>query len=482
MVSQAEWSRVIGDYVHQKHSPGSDKYWDPKIETMPRRQLEEARDKKFRTMVSYLYDNSPYYHRKFDQLKLKPDDFRTTRDVVKGPLTVKQDFAINQQENPPFGDFECITMDAWRKDGFMIESTGGTTAKPRIFMVSGADRDVWSYLYARALWAFGIRPGDIMFNATVYGPFPGMWGSHYGANLLHIPVVPGGGMDSRRRLFFMKESKATVLVAVPSYAIHLAEEARSEGIDPAKDTNIDHVVMMAEPGACVPATKKRIEDDWSAVTHDYFGHTEAFTGGALGFSCAEEDAHHDRPVNDHLSEDMAIIEVVDPSTYEPVEKGEKGITVVTNLMSVSYPAFRYVMGDLMVYTDEPCECGRTFGRAVGGLLGRVDDMLKVRGTVVYPSAVEDVVRSFKELGNEYEIVLSKAGDLDEMLVRVEIVSPMQSLQRAELSKKLVEELTLSLGLRSSIELLEPGALKRFTRGDLDAKARRVRDLRGKAVS
>lgn len=477
MVSQAEWSRVIGEHVHQPDSPRSGKYWDPKIETMPRPELEEVRNKKFRTMVRYLYDNSPYYHRKFDQLSIKPEVFRTTADVTKGPLTVKQDFAINQQEKPPFGDFECITLDDWKRNGFMIESTGGTTAKPRLFMVSGEDKEVWSYLYARALWAFGIRPGDAVFNATVYGPFPGMWGSHYGANLLGVPVIPGGGMDSKRRLFFIKESKATVLVAVPSYVLHLAEEARNQGIDPAKDTEINHVVMMAEPGACVPATKSRVEEEWSAVTHDYFGHTEAFTGGCLGFSCSEEDKHHDRPVNDHISEDMAIVEVVDPDTFEAVGKDEKGITVVTNLMSVSYPAFRYVMGDLMVYTDERCECGRTFGRAVGGLLGRVDDMLKIRGTVVYPSAVEDVIRSFKELGNEFEIVLTKAGDLDEMLVRAEVAPSTSGPQWADISKKLAEELSLSIGLRSNVELLEAGKLSRFTRGDLDAKARRVKDLR-----
>jgi len=480
MVSRAEWARVIDEHIFNKFGPGAGKFWDPKVETMPRKELEEVRNKKFRAMVGYLYENSPYYHRKFDELKLKPSDFRTTADVVKGPLTVKQDFAINQAEKPPFGDFHCITMDEWSRDGFMIESTGGTTAKPRIFMVSAADRDTWSYLYARAFWAFGIRPGDILFNATVYGPFPGMWGAHYGAHLIRCPIIPGGGMDSKRRLFFMRETRATVLIGVPSYVMHLAEEARKTGIDPAKDTNVNHVVMMAEPGACVPSTKKRVEDDWSATTHDYFGHTEAFMGGVLGYSCAEEDAHHDRPVNDHISEDMAIVEVVDPETYEPVGKEEKGITIVTNLMSLSYPLFRYVMGDLIRYTDDPCECGRTFGRAMGGLLGRVDDMLKIRGTVVYPSAIEEVIHSFKELGNEYEIVLTKAGELDEVLVRVEVNPSVPLLNWSQLSKKLSEELALAIGLRVNVELLENGSLTRFTRGDLDAKAKRLKDLRPKA--
>jgi len=479
LVNLGEWSATIDSGIHNKYGPGDGKYWDPKIETMPRRELEELRNKKFRTMVHYLYDNSPYYHRKFDQMSLKPQDFRGTKDVSKGPITIKEDFAISQREKPPFGDFECITMDEWSKNGFMIESTGGTTAKPRIFMVSLADKDVWSYIYARAFWSFGIRPGNILFNATVYGPFPGMWGSHYGAHVLRAPIIPGGGMDSKRRLFFIQECKADVLIAVPSYVMHLAEEARKIGIDPAKDTGINHVVMMAEPGACVPATKRRIQEEWSATTHDYFGHTEAFMGGALGYSCAEEDAQDTRPVADHISEDMAIVEVVHPETLEPVEKGEKGITVVTNMFSVSYPAFRYLMGDLMVYSDEPCECGRTFGRAVGGLLGRVDDMLKIRGTVVYPSAIESVVRSFNQLGNEYEIILTKAGELDEILVRVEVNAGVSSESWRDLSKKLAEEIALSVGPRSSVSLLEPGKVSRFTRGDHDGKAKRVKDLRTK---
>lgn len=477
MVTRSEWSETINSFIHNKFAPSGAKYWDQKIETMPRKELGELRNKKFRTMVSYLYDNSPYYHRKFASLKLKPEDFRTTNDVAKGPITVKQDFAISEEEHPPFGDFECITMDEWSKDGFMIESTGGTTSKPRIFMVSGMDRDVWSYLYARALWAFGIRPGDILFNATVYGPFPGMWGSHYGAHLLKTPIIPGGGMDSRRRLFFMKECKATVLIGVPSYVMHLAEEAKEQGIDTSKDMEIKHVVMMAEPGACIPPIKKKIEASWGATTHDYFGHTEAFMGGAMGHSCAEEDSQTERPVADHIAEDMALVEVVDPASYEPVGKDEKGITIVTNMFSVSYPAFRYVMGDLIQYTDEPCACGRTFGRAVGGLLGRVDDMLKIKGTVVYPSAIEAVIRSFKEFGTEYEIVLSKAGELDEILVRAEVDPSVSSDSWKQLSDKLASELNFALGIRSNVELVKANSLPHFRRGDLDAKARRVKDLR-----
>jgi phenylacetate-CoA ligase len=480
MVSRQEWAGLVNSYIHNKYGPSSGNYWDPRVETMPRKELEEVRNEKFRAVVGYLYDNSPYYHRKFKELKLRPEDFKTTADIVKGPLTVKQDFAISETEHPPFGDFHCMTMEEWSKDGFMIESTGGTTAKPRIFMVSASDKDNWTYLYARALWAFGIRPGDILFNATVYGPFPGMWGTHYGANVIKCPVVAGGGMDSKRRLFFLRETKSTVLIGVPSYVMHLAEEARKAGVDPAKDTEVNHVIMMAEPGACVPATKKRVEDDWSATTHDYFGHTEAFMGGALGYSCAEEDKHHDRPVADHISEDMAIVEVVDPDTYEPVGKEEKGITIVTNLMSISYPTFRYVMGDLMKYTDDICECGRTFGRAMGGLLGRVDDMLKIRGTVVYPSAVEEVIRSFKELGNEYEIVLTKTGELDEMLVRVEVNPAVERSHWSQVGKKLSEELALAVGLRVNVEILGANTLSRFTRGDLDAKAKRLRDLRPSA--
>lgn len=481
MVSKEDWFNLVNSYIFNKYGPGKEKYWDPKIETMPRKELDRIREIKFRALVKYLYENSPFYHRKFDQARLKPDDFKSIQDIRKGPITVKEDFAISEKENPPFGDFHCLTMDEWKKEGFIVFSTGGTTAKPRLFMVSLKDKDTWSYLYARALWAFNIRPGDILFNTSVYGPFPGMWGAHYGAHLIGCPIIPGGGMDSRRRMFFIKELKATVLIGIPSYVLHLAEEARKMGIDPAKDTEIKHVVLMAEPGACVPSTKNRIENDWSAITHDYFGHTEAFMGGALGYSCYEEDLHHDRPVNDHISEDMAIVEVVDPNTFDPVEKEEKGVTVVTNLMSVTYPAFRYVMGDLMRYTDDLCECGRTFGRALGGLLGRVDDMLKIKGTVIYPSAIEDVLRSFKELGNEYEVIITKINELDDILIRAEINPNVTKENLDDVKEKLERDLYITLGVKTKVELLPYGTLPRYTRGDLDAKAKRIKDLRLKVL-
>lgn len=480
MVSREEWAALVNSYMYRKYTPPGqeDEFWDAKIETMDRADLERIRNTKLRALVSYVYENSPFYHRKFDAANLKPSDFSSIKDISKGPITLTKEWSLNQSEKPPFGDLECISRDHWTRDGFTITTSGGTTTKPRVYMVCAEDIDPYTYTYARAYWSYGVRPGDIILTTNVYGPQLGLWGLHYAAHWLKIPVIPGGGMDTKKRILYIKDFEATTVVGVTSYILHMMEEAKQIGVDLATDTKINHVVLTAEPGACIPATKKRIEEAWSATTHDLFGHIDCYTG-VLGYSCSKEDGHRDRPVGDHISEDMAVVEVVDPESLEPVAEGDRGLSIVTNLKSVSFPAFRFLMGDLIQYNSERCECGRTFGRAMGGLIGRVDDVMKIRGTTVYPSAIEDVIRSFSELGTEFEIVLTRTGELDEVLVRVEVDHSIPKSNWAVLTQRLSEELRLALGLRCEAELLEQGALPKFVRGDADGKARRLRDLRGK---
>lgn len=478
MVSRKEWSNLVNSFMFRKYSPpsSSDQFWDSKIETMDRKELEKIRSTKFRALVSYLYDNSPFYHRKFDSANLKPSDFSSIRDISKAPITLTKDWSFNQSQNPPFGDLECITKEEWARDGFTITTSGGTTTKPRVYMVCADDIDPYIYTYARGYWAYGVRPGDVIFTTNVYGPQLGLWGLHYAAHWLKIPVIPGGGMDTKKRILTIKDYEATTVVGVTSYILHMMEEAKQIGLDLASDTKVNHLVLTAEAGACIPSIKKKIEEAWSATTHDLFGHIDCYTG-VLGYSCSKEDAKKDRAVGDHISEDLAIVEVVDPESFEPVAEGDRGLTIVTNLKSISFPALRFLMGDIIQYNSERCECGRTFGRAMGGLRGRVDDMMKIRGTTVYPSAIEEVIRSFKEFGTEFEIVLTRTGELDEILVRVEVDPSVPKSDWRGLKDRSSEELKLALGLRCEVELLETGALPKYVRGDADGKARRLRDIR-----
>lgn len=480
-MTREEWVRLVNSYVYHKKAPGGEKYWDPKIETAPRAKIREIQSEKLKALVRYLWTNSRFYKRKFKEAGLEPGDVKGLEDLRKLPITTKEEWSQNQLEHPPFGDYHCITQEQWSKDGWMVYSTGGTTAKPRLFTFTLHDKEFWEYTWARALWSYGIRPGDVIFNTSVYGPYPGMWGVHYGAHLLRCPIIPGGGMDTRRRLFFIQEAQATVLVGVPSYLIHMGHAARGYGIDPVKDTNIRHLIVMAEPGACIPSTKTRLEEAWGAALHDLFGHTECFPCG-LGWSCAEEDRHLDRPVRDHVSEDLAIIEVVNPETLEPLPPGQRGITIVTNLWSDSIPALRYLMGDLMVWNEEPCLCGRSFRQADGGLMGRLDHILRVKGVMVVPTAVEELVKRFPELGDEFRIIASSGPKGEELKIEVEPLPDLHESRWPELQNKVADEFQLVLGIKTNIELLKYETLPRFTAGDLHAKAKRVVDLRKEVLS
>lgn len=477
--TRKDWTRLVNSFRYQKTRPSpKSKYWDEKIETMSRDELRHIQETKLKALVHYLNDNSPWYKRHFAKAGFEPGDLKGLQDLAKLPLTTKEDWSENQLAKPPFGDFHCVTPKQWAKDGWMLYSTGGTTAKPRFFNFTLHDRDIWAYTWARAYWAYGLRPGTVFFNTSVYGPFPGMWGSQYGAHLMRCPIIPGGGMDSRRRLFFIQETNVTCVVGVPSYVLHLGQVAKKEyGIDLAKDTKVTDLVTMAEPGPCIPSSKQRLEDAWGgARLHDLFGHTECFPT-ATGWSCAEENAVRGRPMRDHLSEDMGIFEVLDPETYEPLPPGQRGVLVVTNLWSEGIPALRYLMGDYMVYSTEPCACGRTLAQADGGLQGRADHTLRIRGVWIIPGAVEEVVHGFNELDDEFQIVADKVGDREFVTVRIEPKPEIDKSAWPDIQKRVAAECRFVLGLGVEIDLCETGTLPRFERGDLDAKAVRVKDLR-----
>jgi phenylacetate-CoA ligase len=318
---------------------------------------------------------------------------------------------------------------------------------------------MWCY----GFWGFGIRPADTVFFAFSYGTFVGFWGAHYACEKIGCLVLPGGNMTTEGRVKQIVDMDATVVCSTPTYALRMAQEAQSLGID-LPNSSVKRLILSGEPAGSIPATKKLIEEQWGAKAGDTAGMTEL--GTIMIFECSEQ------PGGTHIIEDHFIEEVVDPLSGEPVDYGERGERVVTSFGRGFIPVIRYRTRDLVVRVPAgTCSCGRTFDIYDGGIRGRVDDMKLVRGTNVYPRAVEAIVREYREI-DEFQIHLFTAeGIRDEIEVLVEINQPGSDGDRilTELKTRLADA---HEGLRFGVGKAEPESLPRF-----ELKAKRVNDER-----
>jgi phenylacetate-CoA ligase len=408
--------------------------------------------------------------RKFDAIGLKPNDIRSIDDLALIPVSTKLEMAQDLEQHSPWGTYTALNDETWVQRGWQIFASSGTTAQPRAFRYSQFDREMWMWTNARAMWAMGFRPGhDSALIAFGYGPHVWLWGVHYALNLMRIPIITAGGLDSSARVRFIDRYKPTILACTPSYALYLASLMREQDLDPAA-SSIRYLFCAGEPGFSIPSTRKRLEETWQAELHEFYGCTEA-APSAGGYTCAAVAAHKDGMVSTHLMEDVHVWEVVDEN-MQSLPDGNKGLTVVTNLCSEASPQLRFLVGDYTLLTHEPCLCGRTHVRAVGGMSGRADDMLNVRGVTLFPSSIEDVVRGIPALGPEFAILLKKERDLDILIVQVEALPEISTEQYADVADEVEREVRSSCELRAVIEVLTQGTLP-----PTQFKAKRVRDLR-----
>jgi phenylacetate-CoA ligase len=257
--------------------------------------------------------------------------------------------------------------------------------------------------------------------------------------------------------------RPTAFYGTPSYALRLAEVAQAQGIDP-RTLGFRIMFFSGEPGAGIPAMKRLIETTFDASCIDS-GSMGEMTPWMNLAECSERTGMH-------LWQDLVYAEVLDPQTWAAVPFGGRGTPVYTHLERTAQPMIRLISGDVAEWTDAPCACGRTYPRFPHGIIGRIDDMITVRGENVYPSAIEDVLRGFAELGTEFEIIVSRRGQMDELLVRVETAQP-GGAQASELVERIGATLRTTMGVRPAVELCEPHTLART-----DLKSRRVRDERG----
>jgi phenylacetate-CoA ligase len=298
-----------------------------------------------------------------------------------------------------------------------------------------------------------------------YNIFVAFWAGHYAAEKIGCEVVPGGVLDTKARILKIQELQATAMMGTPTYILGMAETAESKmDLDPSKLT-IEKITCAGECGASIPSTKKRMEQAWGAKVYDHAGATEI---GAWSFECT------DQPGGMHVNEALFLVELEDVETGEIIdEPGRRGKMIITALDRQAQPCVRFDSKDVIEWADEPCPCGRTTRLMKGGVVGRADDITKVKGVLLAPSAIEEVVRGLDGLGDEYEVIVEKDGDTDRIKLKVEVL-PEAEDQCTLIEAALVDQLRLKTNLRYDIEICGCETLPRY-----EVKAKRFKDLRKK---
>ncbi len=433
--------------------------WNPLLETLPREDLERLQLRKFRQQCEYVYEHSPFYRRKFDEAGIDPAEIRSFADVRDVPMTSKDELREAQQAEPfPYG--ELLATDPVEVTEY--HQTSGTTGQPVRQADSWRDWEWWGDCWATVLWAQGIRPADRVFFPFSYNVFVAFWAAHYACERIGAEVVPGGNLSSAQRVRKMDELDVTVFMSTPTYALRLAEVAREEGLDPA-EMSVERIVCAGEPGASVPGTKERMEERWGATVYDHAGATEA---GAWGYSTDSTDE-----LGLYLNEAFFLIEILDEDG-NPVEPGEQGEIVITPLDRKAQPYIRFRLRDKIDLAESP-DGERTFRFAKGGVLGRTDDLTKVNGVLLSPTAIEDTVRSFSHVADEYTVIIDghEEKDIDTITLIAE-VSDSTDWSEDRIESELRKELKQTTNLSFRIDLQPYESLERP-----ELKADRLEDRR-----
>ena len=359
-------------------------YWNPITETLPREKLQELQVRKFRRIFTWAYEKSPFYGKLYRDAGIEPGDIKTLADIRKVPK-IDKGMLRDVQTRPPFpyGDMLAVPL----KDVTCFRQTSGTTGTPVYQADTWQDWEWWAESWAYILYAQGYRDTDRMFIPFGYNIFVAFWACHYAAEKLGCEVVPGGVLDTEARVMKMKELKCTAFGATPTYVLGLADTAKKIGIDP-RSIGIKRITCAGEPGAAIPTTKQRIEDAWGAKVYDHIGATEI---GAWSYMCT----HQSRGL--HVNEAFFLVEIEDVETGEIIEEpGKNGKMIITAFDRMAKPCIRFDSKDVIRWADYSCDCGRTFRIIDGGVVGRADDITKVKGVLLAPTAIEEVVRSFTE--------------------------------------------------------------------------------------
>jgi phenylacetate-CoA ligase len=435
-------------------APDEVPFLDRARETAPVEALRAWQWSRLAAGLGETWRSNPFWRARLARAGISdPRDVGTWADFARLPRLAKDELAADQAAHPPFGTNRTYPIERYVR----VFQTSGTTGPPIRWLETEASWSWWARCWAFVLRAAGLGPGDRLFFPFSFGLFVGFWAGFEGTRILGAMAIPGGGQDSPTRLHAIRELGATALVCTPSYGLHLAEIGLAQGADPAA-LGIRTTVHAGEPGAGIPAVRRRLEELWGARAYDHAGMTEV---GAYGFECVAQAGLH-------VNELEFVAEVLDPESGLPVGPGEIGELTLTNLGRWGAPVLRYRSGDRVRLGTSACACGRTFARLEGGILGRVDDMLVVRGVNVFPSALEGIVRRFAAV-DEFQIEVFRRGVLDQVRLLLEIdgsARPATSVR--ETLDGVAEAVRHELGIRIEVAAVPARTLPRY-----ELKARRV---------
>jgi phenylacetate-CoA ligase len=410
---------------------------------------------KLEALLGKVYATNRFYRNKFDSIGITPSEVRSVEDLHKLPFTVKKEFEEDQDKNPIFGTNLTEPLENY----VQYHQTSGTTGKPLKFLDTKESWEWRGKVAGYILKGAGVNRGDRILFPFNFGPYTAFWIMYEGAYQLGNLIIPTGGWNSLQRLQCILENRATVIPTTPSYALILADTAKEHQIDIAR-SSVRILMLSGEPGALIPGIREKLQKLWNARCFDYIGMTEV---GTWGFQCTEE------PNGVHIIESEFIAEIVDPKTGKPVEEGEVGELVLTNLGRSCMPAIRYRTGDLVKVKKGICPCGRTFRVLQGGVLGRKDEMIIIRGVNVFPNVLANIVESHIQPGDDYQIEAYKEAGVDEVAIKLETKEEGmgEMIQRA-----IQDEIKSKLNLRVEVKVVPKGTLPKF-----EYKAKRFNDRR-----
>jgi phenylacetate-CoA ligase len=432
------------------------RYLDPRIETLPRVQLRQHQSRRLRKLLQEVLKSNRFYQRKLRAAGIrKPVPLSHLADL---PFTTKAELTADQQAHLPFGTNLTYPLTSYTR----MHQTSGTTGAPMRWLDTPESWQSWMKHWGLVYTGAGVRRGDRVFVAFSFGPFVGFWSAFDAAHHMGCLAITGGGQSSEQRLALIQAAHPNVLVCTPTYALRLAEVAQSLGIDP-RALGVRTTIHAGEPGASIPSTRARIQELWGAKAYDHCGMTEL---GAYAFECSQQ-------IGPHVNEGEFILEILDPKTSEPVGEGGRGEVVLTNLGRVCSPLIRYRTGDLAEATWKRCRCGRTYVLLRGGLLGRADDMITVRGVNVFPSSIENILRRFPEVVEfQGEVIVER--EMAELLLRLETPA-LEQMHLERLAEQVSGAIHNNIHLRPIIQFAAPGSLPRA-----EMKSRRFRVVSGPA--
>lgn len=434
---------------------GSLMFWDKQLECIEPEKLREIQLQRLKEIVKRVYEKVPFYRKKFDEAGIKPEDIRSLEDIKYLPFTSKNDM----REAYPFGLFAVPLSEIVE-----IHTSSGTTGKPVVAGYTVKDIALWAEVMARCLIMVGATKDDIVQIAYGYGLFTGGLGFHYGAQKIGATVVPASAGNTKRQIELMKDFGTTFIACTPSYALYLAEYAKEE-------MGIDLSTLKLRIGSFgaemwTEEMRREIERRMGIKAYNVYGLTEII-GPGVAHECSAQQGLH-------VWEDHFYPEIIDPETGEPLPEGQEGELVLTSLTREGMPMIRFRTRDITTLHREKCACGRTLAR-IERIKGRSDDMIKVRGVMIFPYQIEQAILEVQGVEPHYQIILTRPHYLDEVEVQVEMSKEIFSddVKTIEtLRKRLEKKIEQTVGVRVKVTLVEPKSIPRS-----EGKAKRIIDKR-----